>query len=194
MASDLFDGFEGREEEVEVFKKRDVSRHQRYLKSRFLTPTGDWNFSKQITLPMEIGPWIELKNGTRRGQNEHDTEQDFREAARQLHVGIKFGVPVYTRDSDGNPVAELRFKLEPQREFTEEAVNLRVLAQAVRLYKHWNEKPDTDADKEPKLKEAKVRLDQAVADARRINSPKTRDALAKNGIPVTAPTKKQASE
>ena len=142
---------------------------------------------------MEIGPWVEGKDGKRRGQNELENEQDFREAARELKLGIKFGNPVYTRDKDGNPVAELRFKLEPQREFTEEAVNLRVLAQAVRLVTHWNNKPDSDPDKESKFKEARTRLDSAVADARRINTPKTRDALNKYGIPVTAPTKKASA-
>lgn len=189
---DLFGGFEGREEEVTTFRKRDFARHSRYLKARFLLADGTWNFRKQITLPMEIGDWVEMKDGKRRGSNEVENEQAFRDAARDLQVGIRFGNPNYTRDENGLPIVELRFKLEPQREFTEEAVNLRVLAQSIRLAEHWRDASDS-AEVDAKRKEAKARLDNAVADARRINTAKTRDALQKYGIPVVAPTTKKAA-
>jgi hypothetical protein len=197
---DMFSGYEAREEEVETLKRRDVARHVRYLKSRFLSPDGSWNYRKQLTLPVDRGPWITTKDGKRRGQNEYEFEMDFKEAAHDLKLGIKFGDVVYPpRERDesgepiGDPIAELRFKIEPQREFTEEAVNLRVLAQSVRLATHWAEKESTP-DVDIKRKESKERLDAAVAEARRLNTPKTRDALQKYNIPVVAPTKAQGAD
>jgi len=195
MANDLFGGFEGREEEIESFKKRDVSKHVQYLKVKFLNPDGTWNHKKQITLPMDMGEPVELKNKegrvtSVRGRNELDNEERFREAAKELRIGIRFGEPTYSRDGNGNPIAELRFTVVPIKEFSDEAVNLRVLAQAVRLAQHWQGKPDSEPDVDVKRKEAKARLDSAVADARRLNTDKTRDALKKYGISVTAPVKK----
>jgi hypothetical protein len=193
---DYFGGFEGTEEEIERFQVKDVDRHIKYLKARFLTPEGTWNFNKQVTLPMERGEWITLKNGKRRGSTEYDNEQSFREAARQLKLGIKFARPVYYRGAEdtrmaGLDMTDLRFKVETQREFTEEAVLLRTLAQAVDLMVKWRDAtpetvpPGTDIDQ--KRKEAKVRLDNNVATARKLNTEKTRDALVKHGIPVSAP-------
>lgn len=193
-----FGGFEGHSEEIEQFSMRDISRHIKYLKSHFLSPDGSWNYQLQVTLPMERGDWITLKNGKRRGSNEYENEQDFREAARQLKVGIKFARPTFYRGAvgtkmEGLEMADLRWKMEPQREFSDEAVNLRVLAQAVDLATKWRDAtveshPNINLD--TKRKEAKVRLDNAVAEARRINSQKTREALQKHGIPVNAPKAK----